>query len=196
MNGKKIKDFAKKQPVALGCIFLSIALLAAIYYRRDALPGAEADLNDKTAEAEHINDNKKNAEQLDEQFAALTHSVEAMETRLVHADRLAINLQYFYKLESETKTKLTDLRQTGTVNPTKLQSKKGPSKKNNYAGIGYTVSVQGSYLQLMDFLRRIEDSEHLSRVDDLTLTHAGGGETTANSADLSLRLDLELLGVP
>lgn len=196
MNTKKINDFAKKQPIALGCAFLSIILMAAIYYRRGALPETEAQLNDKTAEAENISDNKKNAEQLDEQFATLAQAVQTIESRLVHVDRLAINLQYFYKLESETKAKLTDLRQTGVVDSRKFQVSKGPPKKTFYAGIGYAVSVQGSYPQLMDFLRHIENSEHFSRVDDLTLTQVGGSETSATSKDLSLRLDLELLGMP
>jgi len=195
MNTKKLNDFAKKQPIALGCAFLSIVLAVVIYYRADGLPDAEAQLAAKTAEWEHIRDNVKNSEQLSEQFATLTQATQAVESRLVHADQLAINLQYFYRLEAETQTKLTDLRQTGVIDSTKSRDGKGPPSKSAYASIGYAVAVQGSYARLMNFLRRIENSEHFSRVNSLTLTSAGGEANTA-AADLSLRLDIELLGKP
>jgi len=203
MNTKKLNDFAKKQPIALGCAFLSIVLAVVIYYRADGLPDAEAQLAAKTAEWEHIRDNVKNSEQLSEQFATLTQATQAVESRLVHADQLAINLQYFYRLEAETQTKLTDLRQTGLVDYTKSQERKGLQKKGLFPSIGYAVVVQGPYERLMNFLRRIENSEHFARVDSLTLASAGGGETNAGgganntrATDLSLRLDIELLGMP
>ncbi len=186
MNTQKLGDFAKKQPIALVCAVISVIFAAAIYYRSGALPAVEDKLKDKTAEWEHIRDNVKNSEQLDEQFATLTQAIQVIESHLVHPDQLAINLQYFYKLESETQTKLTDLRQTGLADKKKVHN-------TAYAGVGYAVSVQGSYPLLMNFLRRIENSEYYSRVDGLTLTQAGGGR---NATDLSLRLDLELLGLP
>jgi hypothetical protein len=190
MNTHQLNDFAKKQPLALVCAFLCMVLAAGTYFRRDALAAARVDLENKTAEGEHIIDNVKNAAQLNEQYAAIAQATQAIESRLVHVDQLAVNLQYFYKLESDTQTKLGDLRQAGVVN-----SWKGAGKAA-YSPIGYSVSVQGSYPQLLDFLRRIENGEHFSHVHNLTLAHASSGPDQNNSAMLSLRLELELLGLP
>ncbi|HZP60119.1 MAG TPA: hypothetical protein VFB27_07310 [Opitutaceae bacterium] len=189
MNAKKINDFLKKQPVALCCAFLSLVLAGVIYYRSGAVPAAASQLADKTAEWEHIRDNVKNSEQLNEQSAALTQAMQAIEARLIHADQLASNLQYFYRLETETQTKLTDLRQIGVS-----KSKTGAARI--YVSVGYAVATQGTYLRVMDFLRRIENSEHFCHVTSLTLSHTGGNEATGPAAELSLRLDLELLGAP
>jgi hypothetical protein len=189
MTSKSLTNFAKKQPIALGCAFLCLALGAGIYFRRDALTEAQAKLADKTKEWEHIRDNVKNSEQLSEQFSALTQTIPAIESRLVHADQLAINLQYFYKLESETQTKIIDLRQIGVVT-------NKSSSKASYAGIAYTVSVQGSYPQVMDVLRRIENSEYFSRVRGLALLGSDAGKANTGPVNLSLKLDIQLLGWP
>ncbi|HTB81550.1 MAG TPA: hypothetical protein VK717_11765 [Opitutaceae bacterium] len=186
MDTQQINDFAKKHPLALGCMFLSIVLAAGIYFRRDALAEARVQLDAKTTEGEHVTDNVKNSAQLGEQYAALTQATQMIESRLVHADQLAINLQYFYKLEADTQTKLTDLRQNGVAPVGKNAG------KTAYSAIGYTVLVDGSYPQLLDFLRRIENGEHFSRIRNLRLSRAGNG---SNPDNLSLKLELDLLGI-
>lgn len=186
MDTQQINDFAKKHPLALGCGFLCIALAVGIYFRRDALAEARVQLDDKTAEGEHVTDNVKNSTQLGEQYAALAQATQTIESRLVHADQLAINLQYFYKLESDTQVKLTDLRQTG-VPPIGKNS-----GKTAYVPIGYTISAEGAYPRLLDFLRRVESGEHFSRMHNLRFSRAGSG---SNPEALSLRIDLDLLGL-
>ena len=48
-----------------------------------------------------------------------------------------------------------------------------------YAGRSASpLSIRGTYPQLLDFLRRVENGEHYSRVQGLTLAGAGGGEDT------------------
>lgn len=186
---KQLTDFVKKQPIALGCAFFAVVLAGGTYFRRGALAEAQAARTDKTEQRDHIVSNVTDSVHLNEQFAAMTQAVQSIESRFVHADQIAINLQYFYKLESETQTKLTQLQQTGVIAPR-------DGRKHIYAGIGYSISVQGTYPQLMDFLRRIENSEHFSHVRGLTLAHANGGDAAASSKDLLLGLEIELLGLP
>jgi hypothetical protein len=191
MTEIKLPNFVKKQPVAVVCALLCVVLAAAIYYRRDSLASANDVLTQKKAEGDHLSDNVKCASKLDEQFAAMTQATQAIEARLVHADQLPINKQYFYKIVSETQTKLTDLNQTGVATPGKNA---GPA---NYVAVVYSVNVQGTYPQLLDFLRRVENGEHFSRVLGLVLSHASGDENSpGNTETLSLNLNLELLGFP
>jgi Tfp pilus assembly protein PilO len=197
MTAIKLPNFIKKQPVALVCALICVGLALAIYFRRDALASAQSELDDKTAQEKHLKDNvdsanslNNKADRLDEQCAAMTQAIQAIEARLVHADQsqLPTNLRYFYKLQSETQTKLIDLRQTG----------QGPSTKNGgkaaYIGVSYSIGVQGSYPQLLGFLRRLENGEHFSRVKGVTLS--GGGDAAGKAENLSLSLNLDLLGLP
>jgi hypothetical protein len=197
MTAIKLPNFIKKQPVAVVCALLCVGLALVIYFRRDALATAQAELDDKTAQEKHLKENvdsanslNNKADRLDEQCTAMTQAIQAIEARLVHADQsqLPTNLRYFYKLQSDTQTKLVDLRQTGGMPSTKNGG------KASYIGVGYSISAKGSYPQLLDFLRRLENGEHFSRVNSLSLS--GGGDTVGKAQDLSLSLELELLGLP
>jgi hypothetical protein len=198
MTKIRLPNIVKKQPVALGCALLCVGLAVAIYLRRGTLAEAQTELEDKTSQGKHFKENVDNAnsankaDRLEEQYAAMTQATQAIEARLVHADQLAINLQYFYKIESETHTKLTDLRQTGVET---ANARNGA--KTTYVGVGYALSVQGTYAQLLSFLRSIENGERFSRVMTLTLSRAGGDENSpGETGSLLLNLDLELLGLP
>jgi hypothetical protein len=199
MTAIKLPPFIKKQPVAVVCALLCIGLALAMYFRKAQLVTLQADLDSKTSQGNHLKANvdsanslTNKADKLEEQYAALTQTVQAIEDRLVHADqsKLATNKQYFYKIEEETQTELKALSQSGVSTSTKNSGKA-------YIGVNYTITVEGTYPQLLDFLRRVENGEHFARVKGLSLSVGGGGENTAkSSAKLSLNLDLELLGLP
>jgi hypothetical protein len=94
-----------------------------------------------------------------------------------------MNLQYFYRLETETGVKLLTLVQNPAP-PIK------PGTKVSLGGIGFTLSFQGSYLTAMDFLRRVENGFHYSRT-----TSAGIATVAGNRAGpVTISLSLELFG--
>ena len=191
MTAIKLPTFIKKQPVAVVCAVLCLGLAAAVYFQKGAMAKANDILAQKKSEGEHLRDNVMNASKLDEQFEAMTQAIQAIEARLVHSDQLAINKQYFYKIESETQTKLTGLNQSGVATPGKN------SGKNSYVAVVYGINVKGTYPQLLDFVRRVENGEHFSRVEGLVLAHVSGGENSPVSASsITLSLNLELLGLP
>jgi hypothetical protein len=194
MTAIKLPTFVKKQPVAMVCALLCSVLGLAIYFRQDSLATAQADLEDKTSRASHLKENVDNAnsinkaDRLDEQYVAMKQALQAIEARLVRANTIAINKQYFYKIEAETQTKLTGLSQLGAIKSVGTTT---------YVAVAYSLSVEGTYPKLLDFVRRVENGEHFSRVLSLTLARTGGGENSPGStATISLNLELELLALP
>jgi hypothetical protein len=187
MTAIKLPNFVKKQPIALVCVLICIGLSVALYLCAGTMAEANDLLAQKRSDGEHLSENVKNANKLDEQLAAMTQANQAIEARLVHADKIPINLQYFYEIVSATQTKLTELNQL-------------PSASKNtgkaYAGVRYAIVVDGTYPQLLDFLRRCENGEHFSRVLGVTLSSGSGEETSGKTTTLSLNLNLELLGLP
>jgi hypothetical protein len=181
----QVIEFVKKSPVSVGCAVLSLTLVVAAYFRWDHKAEALAQLEQKSTESARISANLKNAAQLKEQFDALMASEKEIESRLIRASQLTTNNQYFYKLESETGVKLLDLRSAGLT----AAQKKDPPK--GYIPLGFSVSVQGDYSQLMKFLRQLENGSHYCRV--LTATCNANPE---RDAPLTLSLTLELLGLP
>ena len=175
----------KKQPIGVACGVLCIVIGALIYLRTDKITGNQALYEAKSAEATKILANVRNSDKLPEQVTEVQAMTKEMESRLVRAGQLAVNLQYFYKLEAENEVKLTDVRQN---NPAK-------SNKTLYTGVPYSVAVQGSYKQVMVFLQRLENGRHFCHFNSATFNKVGGSGDLTNTA-MTLNLSIELLGQP
>ncbi len=185
MTNEDIFAFARKNPVGVVCGVLSLALAAGIYFRAGEVPDAEANLLQKTIEADRYSANLKNAAQLKEQYEAMVAASKEIDARLVSASELGLNNQYFFKLENETGTKLVDFRQGGTIG--------GKGTKALYASVMFTISGQGDLAQLLHFLRLLESGAHYCRVQTATCSPASG---TVRRGLLTLTLNLEVLGTP
>ena len=189
MTTADLVAFYKKHPISAGCATLSVLLFFSAYLRQDEVPGAEAELSLKSADGDRVAINNKNAAQLREQAEANARAQKDVEARLVRPRNLGTNTQYFYKLEKDTGVKILDLRQvTGTNNGNSPKA----AAKAAYVPVGFTVSVQGTMGQVLDFLRHVEGGLHYSRVISASLS---GNAVTRNST-LTLGLNLELLGLP
>jgi hypothetical protein len=181
MKSAAFMGFVKKHPVPVICAALSLALVVAIYFRRQTMSAAEEELAQRTEEGERYAANVKNSAQLKEQLDALLAANQEVQTRVVHASQLGTNSQIFYKLEADTGVKLIDFRQLPTVTPLKT-----------FSAVGFSVSMQGELPQLLNVLRSLESGAHYCRVLSATCNLTG----SVRQAPLTLALNLELLGVP
>ena len=184
MTNAELFAFVRKNPISLGCSVFALALVGAIYFRSSEIPDSEAALTQKSAEGERLAANLKNAVQLQEHLDALVVANKVVDSRIVRASQFAKNLQYFYKLETETGVKLvTDPRISPPL------AKKDP--KASYVSIPCNLSVQGNMTQLLGFLRRLESVTHYARVQNVSFTSSAD-----RNALLSMSINLELLGLP
>ncbi len=186
MSNEELVAFLKKNVIPVVCVIVSIAIAATLYYRSDVLPDAEKVLAQKTQQGELLAANIEDSNQppsLKEQHAAIVASNEAISNRLVRVGQLAENLQYFYQLESATSAKLTPVQV-----PVPPPGKNAP--KAFFIPVGFTLSAQGDYAQLIDVLRRLEDGEHYCRV----LTCNVRPLTEQRGGPLLMTLSLQLLG--
>jgi hypothetical protein len=185
MTGQDITKFIKQNPLSITCGILSLLLIAALYFRGDAMPKAEAALVEKSAEAEKLAANIQYGAQLKEQLDALTKANKQIESRVVRASELGKNTQYFYKIESDTDVKMIDLRQT---TPTIVAK---PAKAS-YLPVAFAVSVTGDLNHILTFLRHVENGAHYCRVMSATCN----GNPTQRNSPLTMSLSVELLGMP
>jgi Tfp pilus assembly protein PilO len=187
ISNQQVIAFVKKNPIGFGCGALCLVLAAAMYYRSDLVSGAEAELEQKSTEAERLAVNLKNAVQLQEQLDAMIAADKQVEARLVSPGDLAKNQQYFFKLEADTGTKIDCRQNTLPVDK---------EHKNIYLSVPYTMTVQGDYSQILTFLRRLESGAHYCRVLNATLTAGAAGVGDSTELPLTLTLNLEFLGQP
>ena len=175
----------RKNPITFACGAFCLLLGLSYYFRFQLVDEAETELAQRTAEAERYALNGKNAAQLKEQLEALVVANKEVDTRIVRASQLGLNHQYFYKVFGETGVKQIDLRQTGLAPVPK-------GAKNAFVPVGFTVSVQGEYAQLLRFLRHLESGARYCRVLTASCSLPGADRL----GPLTLSLNLELLGQP
>ena len=190
MSGSQFIALLKKNQLSSICALLSVFLAIALFYRSDALTLAEADLAEKTALSERYATNISYSSQLKEQYDAVVLANQDIKTRFVRVSQLAQNLQYFYKLEAETHVKMT-------VNQLTQQGPATNATKQILMPVAFSVSVQGDYPAVLEFLRRVENGAHFSRVQSCTLGATGiAGVDSGQARSVTLALNLELLGLP
>lgn len=156
ISNEDLVNAIKKHPVGFGCGFLVIALGVGMYLRSGNVPELTTTLEDRSAVGLRQQTNIKNGALLDEQLAAIEAAVAQINERAVDRAALANNLQYFYQLEAEHGVKIVDLRPDIV-----LESK----IKTTYTEAPFVVSAEGTYRQLLAFIRAIEQGRRFARID-------------------------------
>src|SRR5882762_4302735 len=133
MNASNIISTLKKYPTGFVCGAICLISAVLIYFTSRTIDEKQAEYETKAAEAARILANVRNSNGLEKEVAEIQALTKEMDSRLVHAGQLAVNLQYFYKLEAENEVKLGDVRQNALppVRPV----------KNLYLGVPYNVAV-------------------------------------------------------
>ncbi len=190
LETRHVVSFIKKQPVLVVCVGISLALGAVLYLRSDALDQQTQAHTDKKDEDERLRKNVEYASKLPAQLLALQAANKEAQVRAVRPRELSLNLQYFYRIESETGVKdQGGLHHGGVVKPL---AKGAP--KTVYLPDAYAITVQGDFRQLVDLLRHIEQGAHFSR--ELSAVIAPASKEDRTSTKLTLVLNLELLALP
>ena len=190
----RIQDFTaylRKYPLAIGCGTLSAALLIGLFFRSSRTGDLSGQLKQKEREGQRILDNVRDGSNFAEQYETLSAAVRELESRLIRSSERAGNQQYFYQLESDTGVKELSL-QPATVTP--ADRRRGP--RTLYTGVGYTISVQGDFRQILSFLGRLESGPHFYRLTRASVIHTKAGAAGGGTGSITLTLTLELLGLP
>jgi len=173
----------KKYPILVVSGIVSVLLLTILYVRSDLSDIQQAELDRLTAEGNRYRANIANSAQLKEQLDFLVQANNAVKERAFKAESMALNLQYFYRLESETGVKYLDLR-PGTRN----EPGKAPKSTGTYIPLSYVVNVQGDFAQVITFLKRLDQGVYFCQINS--------AQATSNGSSVTLNLNLDLLGMP
>jgi Tfp pilus assembly protein PilO len=171
----------KTHPYRIAAVALAVLLAAGAWYRGTVLDETAQTYATREVEAKRLADNVVNGSKLPAQLAEAQRLNEAVKERLLNGSDLAANQQYFYRLESETGVKISDLRQIPAA-PT------AGKKSGVYSSLLYTVSVNGSYGQLMEFLRKLEAGHYICRVMNGSVNARAGDVPTADG-ELSIQVE-------
>lgn len=181
LDGKTLLTVVTKNLIVTVCAVVSLVLVAVIYERSDLSDARHAELSQKSDDGKRYHANLINATRLPEDLQAVTDANRAVMERAIKPGDLAKNLQYFYRIEAETGVKLADLRQTGVASGARAAG-------SIYVPVGYTISAEGNFAQVITFLKTLEQGSHFYRLNNLMVS--------GTASRVTLNLNIDLLGQP
>ena len=192
MDVSVLKIGFKKYPVGTVSAVIFLLVTGGVMFRNSSRSRIQEELEQNNAQARRIEANIACSAQLEEQLNAMEKANALISSRLVNPQDLAVNLQYFYKLETETGIKLIDARPAASLTPTRP-----PAMNGGYRPVQYTVSLQGSYLRVLTFLRKLEQGACYCRIATATCSLAHEEVVDKKDRDVAqvvLSLTVEILG--
>ena len=184
MNFNTITTCFREYPTICVCVVLSVFLLAGVVVRSGNLSDARESLELASREGTRIDDNIKNSLNLSEHLDSLRAVSENVDARLIRPAELARNLQYFYRMESETGVRITALDQRSA------RSGGDDEEENVYLRVPYEMALSGEFGDVISFFHSVENGRHFARIRNFEITGSQRTETTA----LNMTLNIDLLG--
>ena len=121
-------------------------------------------LETREQEWQRINTNLKRARDLSEHLARIREIQSAVSTRLMDPEERAINYDYFYSLEEKSGVRLISLNQSGVIS-TNNATIAGINEFKEYQLIGYAVSVEGTFEEIVGFLTSVTSGRHFRPIE-------------------------------
>jgi len=187
---KNLVEFLKRYPIGVICGLVGAIMIGAIYVRSNRVDELGAQSKQAEEQGRKLLGEIRNATSLVDQYAALSAKTKDLESRLVRGSERALNQQYFYRIESDTGVKEISLQPTSSG----AEPRRGDGRL--YSGIGFTVTVEGDYRQILDFVGRIESGQYFYRLISASAIRRGELGQAGSASRIALSLNLELLGLP
>ena len=164
----------KKSPsLIVGIVALivcgGVGLLRAGQLNR--LSDLEAELN---AKLDKIRLNIKHSENIEQDTRELKRFVNLIEERLFVGEERSTNINFFYSFEDKLDIVISEVSQV-TGNNSKF-SKGGPNELTLYAVVDYSITLRGTFKEILRFLYEIDRIDSIVRVTDFQIDTAVGRE--------------------
>lgn len=176
----------KAYPLAVLSVLVFLICSAAILLRAGAVADLsvhEADLN---LRIRTIDQNVRNANNLDKDFEEIKRLVDQIEARLFKRDQRAVNINFFYALENRLNVRILNISQM--PNEDSLYAKGGARELKLHSTITYNISLNGNFEDVLLFLYELQRVDPLIRVVDFQIAKDNAQEADEECLDARLRL--------
>lgn len=191
MNIAKILSYLKKNFVLGICGAVVLVCLCVYIVRGDQITRQAADYDDLSVRSTRILKNLKYASDIEADLEVVRTTMNDVESRLFSPEDLATNQRYFYKAESVAGVDMTSIQQIIKPLPDGKLNKKSRKEAENskFQEIIYEMDVQGTYVELLSFIREIEGGSAFSILEGLSVV-----PSKTDSSEVSMSISVSLLG--
>ncbi len=172
--------WAKRYPWVVALVAIGLISLGGAWWLWRQLPAVDQQMRLRTIDGQSTLAAVASSPLLRAELAHVSEVARRIDANV--ADELAVdvNYGYFYSLETRTRARLSDLRPIGGGLP---------DPRSPYKRVSFALQLNGTYEQVAEFLRQLENGPRLARIGFFNLSRrdASGGSVT-------LDLTVDLLG--
>ncbi len=171
---------ARRHPLSALCACICLACVLACWYIYGNMKWLDLEHKQVTQDTELALTSLISGPSVRQELAASREVTRRIEDNLVVEDNMAENLWYFYKIESQTKAHIAEMRPNNSIIS---------SSRAYYKRIPFAIRLTGTYEQTAAFLYAIETGPRLANITSLSFRRF-----EPNSPNVLLDMDVELLG--
>jgi len=188
MNVTEVVSKLKQYPIpVVGCVVILLAA-GVLFMRKPKVDDLAYQVEEKVDVLEKVQRNTERAIGLEEDVEIIEAYRDEINDRLMVEEEVATNYAYFYNLERQTGIRIVNINQKASLD----KASKPPQipATNSYSVIPYTLAIQGSFAQVLDFVHRLERGKYLLRIDKFNTTT----QTTEAASVIVASMDIFILG--
>lgn len=177
----------RQYPIAISTLVLAVVLGLYVWSGGDNKIQLARQLTDLQSQWERMERNLRNATGLESQLEEMQELRAKMRTRMTRREEVALNLNYFYRLEQQSNVSISSINQ--------LPASAGQQARHlptmaDFDIIGYSMTIEGSFNDVLSFLQSIQQGEYFARIENVNF---GRGRDQAGRA-VSASIQVFILG--
>lgn len=174
----------KEYPLAVGASLIIVVAAALLFLRADRTQMLETELRSAEMALTRMETNLREAVDLEADKERLTRLREQVDGRLMVREEVALNLDYFYRLEAAYDVRIENLRPLG--------GSAGPAgvvpTVDLFDVLGFDITVRGDFAKVTEFIRALEADHYFGRVESLNITRPTGDAANVVAVQIALNL--------
>lgn len=176
----------KQNPLLAAGLAVILFCVGFIWLRANQMNRLTVREDELINQLETIRENIKHSKNIEQDIQDLEAQVAAIKERLFVKEERAINVNFFYKFEEKLNILISEVEQLDEENLRFV--KNGPDELKLYSAIPYSITLDGTFQEILKFLYEIYQLEAIMRVTDFQVDAISKGDGLSRNLVATLRV--------
>ncbi|MCC5807044.1 MAG: hypothetical protein JJU00_12015 [Opitutales bacterium] len=187
MKKEMIISILRQHRVAMVLCAFAVVFIALLVVRVPMTGELESELESERMTLRRMQQNLAQGEDLRGHLDTIKTQVVQIDERLMERREVAVNYDYFYRMEEAAGVRIQNIQQQAQAAGSAVTL----PRIELYDVIGYSVTAQGGFEDIVDFIQQLESGRHFVRIQSVNLSSAGQAGSVGR---LNAQIELNVLG--
>ncbi len=167
MNLSVISKKIKQYPLLVVSLVIVVLCGTLFIMRGPKIKQFQDEITRLDREWENVQTNLERSAGLDVDIADIQSGLEQIQSRLMHADEVAANYEFFYSMEKESGVQFMGFSQGVPSDGSSLQLSK--AKLEHFSVLPCDIAMNGNISQILTFMNLLDHQDYIIRFDLLNV---------------------------